>query len=122
MIGEVNYNSLDVTQTGTDLNATLVSAGTGLACTYKGKIGSGNNVVLHAEVCTPKVLTIRCQPHPETGLEEVRTSDLVGSSLTATFNAPINVTQISGSAAHTYNLPGEGALVANHTFTNLTRR
>src|SRR5436190_14949095 len=58
-IGEVNYNSLDITQTGTDLTAKLVSARTGLACTYKGTIGSGNNLVLHAEVCTPKTLQIR---------------------------------------------------------------
>ena len=121
-IGEVNYNSLSIKQSGTDLTAQLVSAGTGLACTYTGKIGSGNNLVLHADVCTPKTLTFRCQPHPETGEEEVVNLDLAGSSLTATFDAPVNATVISGSAAHTYNVPGVGALVATHRFTNLTRR
>src|SRR5687768_2742147 len=40
VIGEVNYNSLSITQTGSDLTAKLVSAGTGLTCTYEGKIGS----------------------------------------------------------------------------------
>ena len=36
MIGEVNYNSLAITQSGTDLTAKLVSERTGLACTYTG--------------------------------------------------------------------------------------
>ena len=104
VIGETNYNSLAITQSSTDLTAKLVSERTGLACTYKGTIGSGTNLVMHAEVCTPKTLTIRCHPHPETGVEEVRVLDLVGSSLTASFDDPINVTQIRGTAAHTYNI------------------
>ena len=77
---------------------------------------------MHAEVCTPKTLTILCHPHPETGFQETRELDLVGSSLTATFDDPINVTQIRGTAAHTYNIEGVGSLVARHSFTNLTRR
>ena len=71
---------------------------------------------MHAEACTPKTLTILCDS------QEVRELDLVGSSLTASFNDPINVTQITGTAAHTYNIKDEGALVARHSFTNLTRR
>jgi len=122
VVGEVNYNSLAITQSGTDLTAKLVSESTGLACTYKGTIGSGNNLVMHAEVCTPKTLTILCHPDPVTGVQEVRELDLVGSSLTASFDDPINVTQIRGTAAHTYNIKDEGALVAKHSFTNLTRR
>ena len=126
VIGETNYNSLAITQSSTDLTAKLVSERTGQACTYKGTIGSGTNLVMHAEVCTPKILTIRCHPHPETGVEEVRVLDLVGSSLTASFNDPINVTQITGTAAHTYNIKSEdgdvGSLVARHSFANFTRR
>ena len=122
VVGEVNYNSLAITQSGTDLTAKLVSESTGLACTYKGTIGSGTNLVMQAEACTPKTLTILCHPDPVTGVQEVRELDLVGSSLTASFNDPINVTQIRGTAAHTYNIKDEGALVAKHSFTNLTRR
>ena len=52
--------------------------------------------------------------------------DLVGSSLTATFDDPINVTQIRGTAAHTYNIKDEMATWArsspDHSFTNFTRR
>ena len=124
-IGEVNYNSLSITQSGTNLTAKLVSAGSGVACTYEGKIGSGNYLVMHAEECTPKPLIILCHPHPETGAQAVRELDLVGSSLTATFDDPINVTQIRGTAAHTYNISDDenvGSLVVSHSFTNLTRR
>ena len=125
VIGEVNYNSLAITQSGTDLTAKLVSAGTGLACTYTGKIGSGNNLVLHADVCTPKTLTIRCHPNPESGIEEVVQLDLAGSSLTATFDAraPRSTShRISGSPRTPTTSQAQGALVATHTFTNLTRR
>ncbi len=125
VIGEVNYNSLAITQSGTDLTAKLVSAGTGLACSYTGKIGSGNNLVLHAAVCTPKTLTIRCHPNPESGIEEVWELDTAGSSLTANFEstgAAVNVSRIYGFAAHTYNIEGHGSLVATHSFTNLIRR
>jgi len=125
VIGEVNYNSLAITQSGTELTAKMVSAGTGLACSYTGKIGSGNTLVLHADVCTPKTLTIRCHPNPESGAEEVFDLDLAGSSLTATFEAtgaPVDVSRIQGVASHTYNIPEHGSLVATHTFTNLTRR
>ena len=117
VIGEVNYNTLTIAQSSTDLTAKLVSARTGLACTYKGTIGQGTNLVMHAEECTPKKLNILCP-----GVPGGRELDLVGSSLTATLNDPINVTQISGTAAHTYNVEDAGALVATHSFTNLTRR
>ena len=52
--------------------------------------------------------------------------ELVGSSITATLNAPVNVTSVSGTAAHTYTLTDDaddvGSLVANHSFGSLTRR
>ena len=126
VIGEVNYNSLEVTQTGSDVTAKLVSSRTGLACTYQGKAHSGTNIVMHATECTPKVLAILCHPHPETGIQESRVLDLTGSSLTASFDDPINPTRISGTAAHTYNIldrsQAVGSLVARHTFDSLTRR
>ena len=120
IIGETVDHRLSITHSGTKLTAKLVSAGTGLACTYEGQIGSGNSFVLHTTVCTPLTLAIGCFGTPPATLA------LAGSSLTATFNDPINPTQIQGTAAHTYNVRvdnGEAsALITNHVFTNLTRR
>jgi hypothetical protein len=119
VISEKNVNTLSITQSGSDLTAKLVSAGTGLACEYTGRVGSGSTFVLHAAKCTED-LNLLCS----TG--ETRKLQLVGSSLTASFNDPINPTSISGTAAHTYNVydPEEplGAMVANHSFSGLTRR
>ena len=109
VIGERNDHTLTITQSGSDLTATLVSSTTGLACEYTGRIGSGNSFVLHSEQCTEKPLRILCP-----GGEE-RVLELVGSSVTATFDDRINPTSITGTAAHTYNVPGEGALVAQHS-------
>ena len=120
VIGERNDHTLSITQSGNDLTATLVSAGTGLSCEYTGRIGSDKTFVLHAGQCTEKVLNFLC-PDGRT-----RTLDLVGSSVTARFDDPINPTSISGTAAHTYNIndPANplGAMVANHSFSSLTRR
>ena len=117
--GEVNGHTLSITQDGTNLTAKLVSSTTGLACTYEGRIGSGNNLVLHAEECQPSTFQLLC---PTNTVPVVRTMQLQGSSITATFDAPVNVTTIQGTAAHTYLVPGEGSLVVSHSFTNLTRR
>jgi len=116
VVGERNDHTLLITQSGSDLTAKLVSSSTGLACEYTGRIGSGNNFVLHAEQCTEKILSVLC-PSGET-----HQLDLVGSSVTATFDDRINPTSITGTAAHTYNVSGEGALVANHSIQGLTRR
>ena len=109
VIGERNDHTLTITQSGSDLKegTKLVSSTTGLACEYTGRIGSGNSFVLHSEQCTEKPLRILCP-----GGEE-RVLELVGSSVTATFDDRINPTSITGTAAHTYNVPGEGALVAS---------
>jgi hypothetical protein len=120
VIGEKNDHTLLITQSGSDLTAKLVSSTTGLACEYTGRIGSGNSFVLHSEQCTEKPLTFLC---PGGGTNEF---DLVGSSVTARFDDPINPKSITGVAAHTYNVSdGDGplgALVANHSFQSLTRR
>jgi hypothetical protein len=121
VVGERNNNTLSITQSGSDLTAKLVSAGTGLACQYTGSIGSGNTFVLHAEKCTEEDLVIMCTDG------QSRVMRLVGSSLTASFDDHINPTSISGTAAHTYNVlnPNEApvnGLVANHSFQSLTRR
>ena len=97
----------------------MVSASNGLACEYTGRIGSGNTFVLHAEQCTQKPLNLFCRDGHS------RTLDLVGSSVTAKFDDPINPKVINGTAAHTYNVTGEGpgaALVATQSFQSLTRR
>jgi hypothetical protein len=118
--GEVNGHTLSITQSGMDVTAKLVSSTTGLACMYEGRIGSGNNLVLHAEACQPATVTMLC-PRPDQPPLEVSMS-LVGSSITASFDAPVNVTTIRGTAAHTYAVRGEGSLVVSQSFTNLTRR
>jgi hypothetical protein len=118
--GEVNGHSLSITQSGTDVTAKLVSSTTGLACTYEGRVGSDNNLALHAGSCQPSTFTLLC-PNPNGRPFEVDMA-LAGSSITATFDAPVNVTTIRGTAAHTYVVPGEGSLVVNQSFTNFTRR
>jgi hypothetical protein len=82
-------------------------------------------MVLDATQCSELPLIVRCLPD-EDGNTPVRQMVLVGSSLTTSLNAPVNVTAVSGTAAHTYNVldaSGEpvGGLVAKHIFT-LTRR
>lgn len=102
------------------MTAKLVSSTTGLACSYQGRIGSGNNLVQHAESCQPDTFQFLCQT-PSGAPRQVGMS-LEGSSITATFDAPVNVTTIRGTAAHTYAVPGEGSLVVSQSFTNFTRR
>ena len=127
VVTQSNEHRLTLTRTGTELTARLVSSDTGLACEYKGTVGINGGIVLDAPKCEAPTLLLRCQRDPN-GVERVRELELVGSSITATLNAPTNVTEISGVAAHTYNVTdpntGEaiGALVANHSFVNLTRR
>jgi hypothetical protein len=114
VVGETTINTLSITQDGSDLSARLVSASTGLACTYTGKVGNGT-IVLDSDSCTGD-LTMRCP----TG--EVVDLDIVGSSITATIDAPVRVTSLSGVASHTYNVGGDPqGLVVNHTF-GMTRR
>lgn len=126
IVGETIDHSLSITRTSTGVTAKLVSAGTGLACSYSGLIGSSNTLILNASSCDAPELFLRCPPDIN-GNVVVRRLDLVGSSITATFDPPVNVTSITGTAAHTYNLideegKGVGTLVANHSFTNLRRR
>jgi hypothetical protein len=126
VVGESIDHSLAITQTGTNVSARLTSAGTGLACTYSGRIGSNNSLSLDASSCDAEELFLRCQPDLA-GNVLIRRMDLVGSSITATLDSPVNVTSITGTAAHTYNLfneedKGIGTLVTNHSFTNLRRR
>jgi len=120
VVGEINDHTLSITQASSELTAKLVSTTTGLACDYKGRLGAGNTFVLHAERCTQVTLAFLC---PDGRTREL---DLVGSSVTATFDDPINPRTIQGTAAHTYNVEEGGnplgALVANHSFPGLTRR
>ncbi|HZI78718.1 MAG TPA: hypothetical protein VFD69_04375 [Vicinamibacterales bacterium] len=120
VLGEKNEYTLSITQSGSDLTAKMVSAFNGLACEYTGRVGSEQTFVLHAEQCTQKALNLACQNGNS------RVLDLVGSSVTARFDDPINPRVISGTAAHTYNVTGSGtvgsALVATQSFQSLTRR
>ena len=125
VIGQSNDSTLQITQDGTKIEGRLTSSETGLACSYSGAIGSNGGLVLDATACSELPLIVRCLPDAN-GNAPVRQMVLVGSSLTAAMNAPVNVTGVSGTAAHTYNLldaGGEpvGGFVAKHTF-NLTRR
>jgi len=119
VFGESNDYSLSIKQTGSDLAARLTSAGSGLACTYSGRVGSNGGLVLDAPSCDAATLVFRCPGG------EVLDLELVGSSITAAIDAPVNVTSITGTAAHTYNVTGNGndqGMVARHAFTSLTRR
>jgi hypothetical protein len=123
VFAESNDYSLSIKQTGSDLSARLTSAGTGLACTYSGRVGS-NTVMLDAASCDAATLVFRCPSGDDVDLE------LVGSSITAAIDAPVSVTSISGVAAHTYNIRTsvevtgnhDQGMVARHSFTALARR
>lgn len=117
--GEINGHTLEITQSGENVTAKLWSSTTGLACEYEGRVGSGNNLVLHADGCKPSSFKLLC-PTNAAPLEVEMT--LEGSNITATLDAPINVTTIRGTAAHTYSVAGEGSLVVSQSFTNFTRR
>ena len=121
VLGEKNEYTLTITQTGSDLTAKMVSASNGLACEYRGRIGSENTFVLHSEQCTQKSLNLMCQDN------QSRSLDLVGASVTASFDDPVNPKVISGKAAYTYNGDpnpnGQPAsLVVTQSFSALTRR
>ena len=125
VLGQSNDSRLQITQDGLDVKGRLTSSETGLACSYTGTIGSNGGMVLDAVACAELPLIIRCVPD-ELGNAPVRQMILVGSTLTANLNAPVNVTAVSGTAAHTYNVLDAGGsplggLVANHSF-NLSRR
>jgi len=122
VLGEKNTYTLSISQDGSNLTAKLVSASNGLACSYTGSVGSGSNFVLHSEECTQKTLNLLCRDGSS------RSLDLVGASVTATFDDPINPKVISGTAAYTYNSErvaggaASSALVVNQSFQGLTRR
>jgi hypothetical protein len=127
VVRQSNEHRLTMTRKGSEVTARLVSVDTGLACDYRGSVGANGSLVLDAPKCEAPTLMLRCHADPN-GVELVRELELVGSSITATLDAPTNVTAISGVAAHTYNITDPnndlavGALVANHSFVNLTRR
>lgn len=115
VLGEANFNSLSIDQDGTALTARLSSAGTGLACTYTGRVGSNGIITLDSNSCSSS-LSLLCA----NGTVENLT--FVSSTITANIDAPVRVTSIdNGRVAFTYNLEGQG-LVAHHSFTSLTRR
>ena len=117
VVGEANEHNLSISQAedGT-VTAKLSSATTGLSCDYAGRIGN-NTLVLSSTSCDQhEDLDFRCAPGGPVGQLQI-----VGSTITAVFDAPVSVTRLTGTAAHTYNV-GEGAVVANHEFLSLTRR
>jgi hypothetical protein len=121
VLGEKNDYTLSITQSGSDLTAKMVSASNGLACEYTGRIGSENTFVLHSETCTQKRLNFMCSDN------QGRSFDLVGASITASFDDPINPKVFSGKAAYTYNADPNpngqpAALVVTQSFQSLTRR
>src|SRR5688572_9153328 len=121
VLGERNEYTLSITQSGNDLTAKMISASNGLACEYTGRIGSEQTFVLHSEECTQKALNLMCSDN------QSRSFSLVGSSVTASFDDPINPRVISGRAAYTYNVEPNSngqaaALVATQSFQSLTRR
>ena len=123
VLGEKNEYTMVITQDGKDLTVSMVSAANGLACDYTGHIGSENTFVLQSAECKQhQDLNFLCRDGSSRSLR------LAGSSVTASFNDPINPTVITGRAAYTYNVePNPGgtppaALVATQSFSALTRR
>ena len=126
VLGETNENFLSIKQDGRELEARLASRGTGLACTYTGRVGSNGGVVLDSQSCvTP--LTLRCANGDVVDLE------FKSSTITAQADAPVRVTSLNnGRVAFTYNISAQPVnevppqdlqgLVAHHSFTSLTRR
>ena len=123
---ETHENFLSIKQDGRELEARLASRGTGLACTYTGRVGSNGGVVLDSQSCvTP--LTLRCENGDVVSLE------FKSSTITATIDAPVRVTSIKdGRVAFTYNVTevvdedgppnNYQGLVSHHDFSSLTRR
>lgn len=142
VIGESNYHTLVISHTdptSTEITARLTSGGppdgsqpptgTGLACSYRGHLGVNNNFVLDASSCDAPALTFRCsEVIDDRVVERVVNLNLVGSSITGSYDGIVNVTGLRGTASHTYNVgTTEGdsqdqGLVANHTFSLLVRR
>jgi len=122
VVGETVDYRLSIAHTGSKLTAKLVSSGTGtgLTCDYEGETGSHSSMVLHSVSCMAPPLNFKCPGVADPAF----TMTLKGSTLTATFNDPINVTQIQGSVAFNFNVNGSdpSAVVSNHVFTNFTRR
>jgi hypothetical protein len=126
VFGETNFSSLSIKQDGRQLEARLASAGTGLACTYTGQVGSNGTVALDSQSCvTP--LTLRCANGDVVDLE------FKSSTITAQADAPVRVTSLNnGTVAFTYNISTQPVnqvppqdlqgLVAHHSFTSLIRR
>ena len=112
-----DVGTVTVTQSGTEVQATLTMEASGLACKYTGT-NTGVNVVMNATSCDRTGLLVQCVG----GARELR---LVGSSMVGTWDG----NQMIGVTTSTYNVftppettqIGVGALVATHNFT-ATRR
>jgi hypothetical protein len=131
VIGESTDHTLSISQdpaSVTAITGRLASGGTGLACSYSGHIGVNKGLSLAADTCAAPVLFLRCSEIINDQLfEEVVQMELVGSSITGTYEGDVNITAIRGTAAHTYNLRSAdgdplGGLIANHTIPGLVRR
>lgn len=125
VIGESNDHTLTITQddlTSSAITARLRSAGTGLACSYSGALGTNKSFALDAPTCAAPLLVMRCSEIIDDQLvEEVVQLELVSSSISGTYQGDVNVTAIQGTVAHTFNVrdaSGDplGGLVVNHSF------
>jgi hypothetical protein len=110
-----------ITHSGSKLTAKLVSSGTatGLTCDYQGETGSSGTMVLYSTACMAPPLNIKCPGVADPAF----TMTLKGSTLTATFDDPINVQRIEGNVAFNFNVNGSdpSAVISNHAF-NFTPR
>jgi hypothetical protein len=113
-----DFGTVTLTQSGTDLTATMTMESTGLACKYSGS-ATVSTLAMNATACDRHGLLVECP------LGVTRELRLVGSSVIATWNGD----QITGRTTTTYNVftppeaaqLGVGSLVATHSFT-ATRR
>ena len=111
-VGVAEPLSFAVQQTDVDLTARMMSAGTGLACDYKGR-ASLSSLVLDSSDCDEQLLVVQCQDG------SVRDLKLVGSTITASLRGGV----ATGSTAFTYNMfytgtdTGAGSLLAVYDYT-----
>jgi hypothetical protein len=114
----VDLGTFSMTQSDTELLATMTMESTGLACRYTGS-ATVTSLALNATSCDRTGLLVACVDG------QARELRLVGSSVSAIWNGG----QITGQTTSTYNVftppegqqVGVGSLVATHSFA-ATRR
>ena len=92
-IGSVDFGTVVISQTQTDVTAVVRSASTGLSCRYSGTAGPGA-FALHTQACEVNQILFRCANGASRVLEQVgstATATLGGGGATGTVTTFYNV-------------------------------